>query len=501
MPVSDIPLCLSKLRERHDDNKLFRDYFDGDHSLLFATEKFRNAFGNLFAAFADNICPTVVQAVTDRLTIHAFTGVAAKDADKLWKKNRGARMQQQVHREAAKTGDSYVIVWPDADGTTRIWPQRSDECVVVYDKNRPGEIEYAAKAWVVGEGKKKQLRVTLYYKDHIERYISDNYLTNTPSTSSNFKDYSDANDAMQDNPLSSKRVPVFHFGNDADIGSFGTSELQNVVPLQDALNKSMVDMLVAMEFQAYPQRYATGLQIEIDPDTGKPRNPPFTPGVDRLWTAAGDVKFGQFPGADLRAYLEVQNDIRTEVARVSGTPLHFLMLQPHMPSGEALKISEGRLTKKIEDRQVGFGDTWEEVMEYALDADEVDIDWRNAAPLNPLLDAETMLVKEQVGVSMRQALAELGYSPTEIDRMMTENTEALLQQMQATPALASAFTRNGSPGEPSQPAPTSQQQNSQKFGSKMQTWDVGNTGMRPGSEIQPVKPARPRSGVGQYGEA
>ena len=42
-------------------------YYDGEHPLQFATAKFREAFGNLFSAFADNWCEIVVDAPVERL--------------------------------------------------------------------------------------------------------------------------------------------------------------------------------------------------------------------------------------------------------------------------------------------------------------------------------------------------------------------------------------------------------------------------------------------------
>jgi hypothetical protein len=53
-------------------------------------------------------------------------------------------------------------------------------------------------------------------------------------------------------------VPVFHFANNADLGMTGRSELEAAMPVQDGLNKSVLDMLVAMEFSAYRQRWAAG---------------------------------------------------------------------------------------------------------------------------------------------------------------------------------------------------------------------------------------------------
>src|SRR5215510_2262028 len=65
-------------------------YYNGDHPLQFATSKFKEAFGNLFAAFADNWCEIVVDAPVERLQIVGFRvggNVAASDeAWKVWQR-------------------------------------------------------------------------------------------------------------------------------------------------------------------------------------------------------------------------------------------------------------------------------------------------------------------------------------------------------------------------------------------------------------------------------
>jgi len=69
------------------------------------------------------------------------------------------------------------------------------------------------------------------------------------------------------------RVPVFHFPN-RRVYDYGISDLADVIPIQDALNKALMDMLVAMEFGAFKQRWVTGIEYETDPVTGKPKPPP-----------------------------------------------------------------------------------------------------------------------------------------------------------------------------------------------------------------------------------
>jgi len=59
-------------------------------------------------------------------------------------------------------------------------------------------------------------------------------------------------------------VPVVEFCNRPTITGEGTSELADVAPLQDAVNKLCTDMLVASEFNSFKARY-----LMLDKDAGR----------------------------------------------------------------------------------------------------------------------------------------------------------------------------------------------------------------------------------------
>ena len=84
-------------------------------------------------------------------------------------------------------------------------------------------------------------------------------------------------------------MPVFHFANNADVGCHGLSELAAAIPIQDGLNKSILDMLVAMEFSAFRQRWVAGIEVDNDPDTGEAKQP-FKSGVDQLWVSSDPAR-------------------------------------------------------------------------------------------------------------------------------------------------------------------------------------------------------------------
>lgn len=457
MPAEDIDWALSEFRDnaRQTRYDLGRSYYLGDHRMAFATDKFRSVFGALFHAFADNLCPAVIDSLVDRLEVTGFSSAGgerqeagrveieagdelAARAWNLWRRNAMEQRSPEVHREALTAGDGYVIVWPNEQGEAVVWPQVAHEMAVSYDANAPGAIRQAAKLWRAPDG---YLRLNLFYADRVEKYRSAKatrsfsvpaawrakHFALLPPERSLVSPGADFDvDAIIPNPYD--RVPVFHFPNKR-LHAPGLSELLDVIPIQDALNKANMDLIVTMEFSAYRQRWATGIEVEVD-DSGRPKTVPFEAGIDRFITgSSADVRFGEFAATDLNQFLAVSNAYREELARVSGTPLHYFHLsKSDYPSGEAMKSAEARFSKKIRDRQVSFGNVWEDVVGFALRIEGEELPagvrlnslWEGAAPRSEKEIAETLQMKRVLGVSKRQLFKELGYDEELIEQMLAE---------------------------------------------------------------------------------
>jgi hypothetical protein len=431
---TNIEKAIDDLRMSNRRYAKYERYYNGVHELSFATEKFVNAFGSQFREFAMNLCPAVCDAVKDKLKITGF-GVelgasnATDHAALIWDANRMALRSGEVHKEALKNGDAYAIVWPDAEGRATIFPNSGASISVEYDEESPGRIISAAKFWRTAD---KHTRVNLYFPDRIEKYVSakpgETFLPEAgefiPAVSraidrdqSDLKFETPLDRHIVNNPFG--RVPVFHFANNADVGRFGRSELEDAIPIQDGLNKSILDMLVAMEFSAFRQRWVAGIEVQTDAD-GK-AIPPFKSGVDRLWVATDpNSKFGDFEAAKLDQFLKVKDSFRIDIASVTGTPLHYLM--PHMrgqPSGETLKRSETRFLAKVRDRQSSFGQTWAELMEFALRIEGANgirlrTNWEDPSPMSERERLENILLKKEIGLPAAEALAEAGYGKSNI---------------------------------------------------------------------------------------
>lgn len=460
-------------------------YYDGDQRMKLATEKFKNVFGHIFRDFNDNLCPAVVDSLAERLSVNgwrsnqatidiqdvpgtALPGIPARQrvivndpmgqaAQNTWNENEMDARANEVHTEAVKAGNSYVLVWPDKDLDVCFYPQTDAEMVIQYDANSVGVISRAAKIWWLPDS--KMWRLNVYLPDRIYKWISGTAQPNGISESVN--DWVPFNDPqtgpMVVNPYGI--VPVFHFAN-KKVYKPGISELKDVMPIQDALNKSIIDMLVAMEFAAYRQRYIIGIEVETDETTGEPVDSNVKGyGADRMMTIGGDkseIEVGEFGATDLTQFLSVSDKFRSECARVSGTPLHyFFITSGDFPSGEAIKSAEGRFVGKIEKRQLDWGRVWGRAMAFAQQVEGVLPDDYQIAPLwtdpQPHSEAEMADVgvkKRAIGVSRSQLLKEMGYDDDTIDRMLQES-----DAYEAAKAAWTAEGRGPNPAESAPPAP------------------------------------------------
>jgi len=356
-------------------------YIKGDHPLRFVSETFSRRFGAILRGLVDNYCPLVVSTLADRLIVDSFT--ATKDVPQLsamLDRTRFEALQRSVHRDAVTYGDAYVLVWPDADGNNRFYRQRPWTIAPVYDPGNPEQMLCAVKTWEVESGGKKSRRFSIYYRDRLERYVlsrADLAVIKASTTLTPFQE--DGEPEIQGHTFG--QVPLGHLANGVGFGEFGESEVQSVIPLQNALNKHMFDLLVGMESASWAQRWATGIEVPIDPVTGRPRTDLYE--QMRLWIAGKDGKFGQLDGPDFGPFIAVIESTRAEIARLKQIPSYYMNTQGDTPSGAALRVTEAPLQSKVEDRQVHFGPVWESLVAMALGLpEELTAVWRDTSPVS-----------------------------------------------------------------------------------------------------------------------
>lgn len=446
--MHDITWSVKDILRRSDEVRLYRDYYDGNHAIPWASPNWRKKFWDLFHEFRDNLCPAVIDAKADRIQLAGITAgvdeVAVNDAiSAIWQRERLEARQGEITKNALKDGDAFIIVWPDESNRARWYIQRGDRMAIRYAEEPQGTLQMAAKLWPVEDhADRTRWRINLYYADRIERHITTNEIAGgevpeDPARWEPFVPASPGEDTDEGPPNLSSivpnpygMVPVFPFPNNGDTGAYGRSDLKDIIPLQNALNKSMANMLVAGEFVAWPQRYIIGLEVDVD-EHGRPTGSEQNAAMNHILAIGNpNAKAGTFEGADLRSFIAEQDSLRGEIARVSRTPLHYLLLSGDFPSGEALDAAEEPMVAAVNDRILGMRPVWQAAMSFSLTIEGVEHDptvldavFLPTRRINHTARAEDMRMKKELGIPDEQLWREMGYDEEQIRQFSVMKAE------------------------------------------------------------------------------
>lgn len=384
-------------------------YYNGQPPLSFLSPEAREALGDRFGRMASNFCRLAVTSISERLRVTGFTRAGESDsalwAD--WTRNDLDQLSATLHREALTLGTAYAIVWADQYGQPSISVESAHQMAVVKD---PGtrQVLAAVKRWNTPTGSE----AVLYGPETITRYRSDSH---NATAGSQYR----VTETL-DNPLGV--VPVVEFRNSDRLLDEGVSELRDIMPLQDSLNKLLADLMVGSEYYARPRRWATGIELEEDED-GEAVNP-YPEGNRMMISEAPDAKFGQLAAADLNSYDTAIRTIVSQIMAVSSLPGHYTGIVANQPpNADGLRAAEASLTARVEQRQHTFGRAWEKVMSLAhairtntdpVTAD-VTVQWADPATRSVAQEADAVVKLFQAGLlPVSVALAKLGYSAAEV---------------------------------------------------------------------------------------
>lgn len=406
--MNELQSILTHLDERAHTLANLDKYYRGEQALAFLTPEARTAVGSRFGRLSTNVCRLAVTSLGERLRVTGFR-VDGNPSLALWGRWQAQDLDQRaalVHREALTLGRSYVTVWAAPDGSPSVSVDSAHQVAVQRD---PGtrDVIRAVKRWEDATG----TNAVMFEPDKITKYRAES----KGATILGFK----VTEVLP-NPLG--WVPVVEFANADRIQADGVSEMADLIPLVDALNKLLADMLVASEYYARPRRWATGIE-HVDDDEGKAVNP-FPESNRMLLSEDPASRFGQLPGSDLAAYDKAVAVISSQVMAVTSLPSHYLgVTTAQPPSADSLRASEAALTAKAEARQATFGRAWEMVGRLMVavdtgrdpDAVECQVQWADPATRSVAQEADSVVKLFQSGLlPASYALARLGYDDDEV---------------------------------------------------------------------------------------
>jgi hypothetical protein len=474
------------LAARSPRMKRFDDYYRGiQGKRLVNNAKYKALFVKLFENYAENFMGVVVDAVEERLDIEGFrfpmapvenadgndsegkadADAADPDAWRIWQDNELDANSQIAHTEALVKSVSYILVSPFANErigkSPKITVESPEECIVAFEPGT-GRRLVGLKRWEDPDA--KLVYATLYFPDRIEKYqatrgetsqlpapIAPTPLpaddpfhvggggTEVPLTNATIiagaLEWKKRKVPGEDWPLKHDLgvVPLVPLINRPRLDQSGESELEKVIPLQDAINTLAMNELVTSERAAIPQKWATGIEIPMDPETGAAVGA-FQPDVDRIIsTPAPDAKFGQFEAADLKTFGDAIDRRIRRIASITRTPYHYFLDhggQP--PSGESLKSAETGLVRKASRKSRHFGERWEEVMRLAFrslgdargDATDAETIWAPTESMTESQHVDALTKRRQtLKVPLKQLWEDDGYSPSQIAKFPAQLAE------------------------------------------------------------------------------
>lgn len=465
-----------------------RDYHAG-RQFVHLTDRLRSFLGGQigvtnkdFKRIRLNIFRTVINAVVERLIVAKVVtdeqgveeplkdelGQVVTDVDgqpqagvvkptanwagRTWLHNRMDARQRNIYETTLRDSESFVLVtWDDEKQIARFvpHPRYIDQtitngsgygCMAVYQNNDPEQpLLFVTKRWTdttyPNGSRQDKERLTIYFPDRIEKYSG---------TANSWQPIQDKGDASWPLPWTDPKsgeplgIPVVHFRSTAGF------EAGEAVGPQNAINKTMIDLLAAADLTAFQILIAMGWEPK-DAD-GNPL--PIEPGT-WIGTQNPEGKTVVIPGADLTNISEQVYNWIQWAAMATDTPVARFVTTKQLAAEGTQKQQDGPLLNKARMRQselsIGIADLFVIARKLhnaffsapRLDEDvTISVEWEPLETRDEDAELERAVIKvEKLGVPVEQVQSEIGYTEAQIAqwkaaRELKEREEAELKAEQ-----------------------------------------------------------------------
>lgn len=362
MAAVDAALAERLVGELTDDLKangrlgLPRRYLRGEHDLPYMPKGAKREFEHLARRSITNWLPLLSDTYAQGLFVDGYRPARVADnapAWAYWQENGLDARQSIAHRGAIEYGTSYAVILPGTVQTKRIpywrplsplrsaaWYEDDDDDFPALAIRQRGRLADDTVLWEV--------------------YDSENVYTFAQTDDKFILSRTDAHGLGV--------TPFIRFRDRLDGESRGIIAASKV--LQDRINEIVFSTIIAIQYAAFRQRWATGMAIPVDdeptlpdgsdnPNFGKPVAS-FEASVKRLWiTDNPEAKFGDFAQTEISGHLSAYTDaVRTLAATNQVSPTIF--------TGDLINVSDTALAalEKGQQRRIGdletiFGEAWE----------------------------------------------------------------------------------------------------------------------------------------------
>jgi hypothetical protein len=450
-------------------------YYRGDHPLTFASEQFQKFHGDRYKGFADNWTQVVSDAPVERLTVNGIKPSGMTEADKdlwrVWQVNGLDTDSQLGFLGAVNSGRSFVLVWgdPGDPDTPEVTFEDASQCIVAYVPGSRRKRRAALKRWDDGAVS----YATLYLPDEVWKFERPILGVSSKSAQEqaideelNRWDLRDMGDEPNPQPNPMGVVPMVELPNRPTLTEEPISDITGVVSMQDAVNLLWAQLFTAADYASFPQRIVLGAEVPEIPildESGKivGSRPVDLErfAVDRVMFFTGDdVKVTEWTAANLEAYTGVMEVAVGHIAAQTRTPAHYLIGKMANLSGDALLAAETGLVKRVDEKQLWFGQAIREMFRLIAlamgnDAQAENIAagqvlWADAESRSHAQLADALTKLKDIGFPFEWLALRYGLTPTEVaDLLSMKERELELDPLGAATALMAH-----APGAPSEAA-------------------------------------------------
>jgi hypothetical protein len=353
----------------NQDFALIQRYLAGDQRMPYMPQRAQLEFEEMAKRSISNWLPLVSDTFTKRLFVDGYRPTKEQDNSKpwdYWQANRLDARQTIVHRGALEYGEAYVLVLPGTkrgDKTPIIKPLSPLRSIAYYSDD-DDEWPYLAAV---------QLNDRFDGAEVIEIYDDTNVYTferQHEYTEPGANDGAGAPELVKPDWARTKIrkhglgvVPFVRFRESLDDRTDGI--IKPLIPDQERVNEVTFAIHMALQYGVFRQRYATGLTLPVDPQTGITISP-FQIGANRLWVAEDEqVKFGEF------GQVMISDHLNAYTKAVQTLAAHA-QIDPNMLTGDVINVSSEALgslqdstTQRLNIYKMIFGESWEQVFRLA----------------------------------------------------------------------------------------------------------------------------------------
>lgn len=333
------------------------NYMSGKHSSVYIPQGTNSEYDWIVNSATYNLVRLVVNVFSQNLYVDGYRRKEEESDAKAWETwqaNRFDLFQQGVHRSALTYGSAYAVSLPGelvVAGQTKnvpaFRPVSAPKMVAVYEDDVLDEWPLYAVETSYGFGEKGKTRTIKLYDENFIYTL----------------------EGLEDTKLEFQRsvahntgfCPVVRYRNVINLDGQNDGEVEPLMKLQDQVNFTTFNLMIAQQFSSFRQRWVTGMAPVLNEDGVEEQ--PLRSRIDAMLAAESpDTKFGEFSQVDLMGYLKSREETLRGMSIIAQLPPYQFLGTDDLASAEALAAARDGLDRTVNERQGSFGESHEQLL-------------------------------------------------------------------------------------------------------------------------------------------